>query len=239
MPKWIDRFFAPHLSKNLILVFLMLFGMACSSAKIDPSDPGALYRDAEEEISSEHYQIALDKLRSIRNKFPYSNYAIDAQLRIADVYYLQELFLESAGSYESFRDLHPTHTKAPYAMYRIAKSYLNDAPSNIARDMTSAQKAMDAYLTFIKRYPDAKELLEAREDVAKLRELLAEKEFYIANFYLKRNYDDSAKPRFKKLIELYPDTNAAASAQEKLLEVESRAKPEGLAGDGKSDNHQR
>jgi outer membrane protein assembly factor BamD len=226
MPKWISI-------RQLFLVLLIVAG--CSGAKIDPNDPGALYKEAEEEIQGEHYIIALEKLRSIRNKFPYSKYSVDAQLRIADVYYLQELFPEAAGSYESFRDLHPNHEKASYASYRIAKAYLNDTPSNIARDQTSAQKAMEAYLGFMKRFPNAKEAAEARKDVEELKEQLATKELYVANYYFKRNHHDSAKPRYKKILELYPESKAALTAKEKLARIESRAPAEGLS-DGQSDS---
>ncbi len=219
-----------------VLTALALSAFAgCSGAKIDPNDPAALYKEAEEEIQSEHYLVALEKLRNVRNKFPYSKYAVEAQLRIADVYYFQELFPEAAASYESFRDLHPTHEKASYATYRIAKSYFNDTPSNIARDLVSAQKAVEAYQNFIKRYPAAAESPEAKDDVLKLKELLAKKELYIANFYYKRDYYDSAKPRYKKILDLYPDTSTAEEAKEKLARIESRAQAEGLSENGPSD----
>src|SRR6476619_147606 len=102
----------------------------CSGKAIDENDPAALYKDAEDDIKNDHYQIAIDKLRSIRNKFPYSKYAVDAQLRLADVYFLQEDFAEAAAAYETFRDLHPKHEKTSYAMFRIGKSYYKDSPTN-------------------------------------------------------------------------------------------------------------
>ena len=61
----------------------------------------------------------IDKLKIIKNKYPYSKYALDASLRLADVYFLQESYTEAALAYESFRDLHPKHEKVPYAMFRI------------------------------------------------------------------------------------------------------------------------
>src|SRR5437870_1063058 len=83
--------------------------VGCSGKAIDENDPGALYGEAEEDIKNDHYQIAIDKLRAIKNKYPYSKFAVDAQLRIADVYFLQESWGEAATSYEAFRDLHPKH----------------------------------------------------------------------------------------------------------------------------------
>jgi outer membrane protein assembly factor BamD len=192
----------------------------CSSAPVNEGDPASLYKDAQEDIKNDHYQIALDKLRTIRNKFPYSKYSVDAQLRIADVYYLQEDYAEAAASYETFRDLHPKHEKTHYAMFRIGKSYFKDSPSTVARDLSPTQKAADAYQEFLRRYPYAPEAQEARDDLAAARKLLAKKELYIGDFYYKRDYYESAKPRYQRLIELYPETPAATEAKEKLEKIQ-------------------
>jgi outer membrane protein assembly factor BamD len=209
-----------------LTVLLIVSSGGCSSTPIDESDPASLLKDAEEDIESDHYQIAIDKLRTIKNKFPYSKYAVDAQLRIADVFYLQEAYGDAAASYEAFRDLHPRHEKTPYAMFKIGKSHLHDAPRNVARDLIPAQKALSAFNDFISRYPTAPEATEAKEDISQLRNLLAEKEFYIGDFYFKRDYYDSAKPRYKKVIELYPETDAAKKAEARLTKIDSLAKHE-------------
>ncbi|OFZ70323.1 MAG: hypothetical protein A3K03_03900 [Bdellovibrionales bacterium RIFOXYD1_FULL_44_7] len=189
---------------------------SCAGKDVDENDPAALYKEAEEEIEDEHYQMALDKFRTVKNKFPYSKYAIDAQMRIADVYFLQESFAEAAQAYESFRDLHPKHERLPYAMYRIGKSYQQDTPGNIARDLTAAQKALDAYQEFIRRFPNTPEATVAKKDISELRKTLAEKELYIGNFYFKRDQPDAARNRFVKLLDAYPETMAAKEAKIKL-----------------------
>jgi outer membrane protein assembly factor BamD len=194
--------------------------LGCSGKSVEENDPSALLKEAEEDVKSDHYQIAIEKLRSIKNKFPYSNYATEAQLRIADVYFLQESYGEAAVAYEAFRDLHPKHEKVPYAMFRTGKAYFNDIPGTIARDMTPANKALEAYSEFLKRFPNAPESADARKDLAEIRRLLAEKELYIANFYFKRDFYDSAKPRYKKILDTYPETAAANEAREKLARIE-------------------
>ena len=210
--------------KTLILLgtlsAILVAGFGCSGAKVDESDPAALYKEAEEEIKSDHYQIAIDKLRVIKNKFHYSKYSIDAQLRIADVYFLQETYAEAATAYETFRDLHPKHEKTPYAMFRMGLSHFNDIPSPIARDLTPGQKAIDAFNEFLKKYPQAPEAAEAKEKVQEARKLLAEKELYIANFYYRGDDYSSAKTRYAKILDLYPETESAAKAKERLVKIE-------------------
>jgi outer membrane protein assembly factor BamD len=212
------------------LVFSLLISLSivgaftrCASKAVNESDPASLYQDAEEEIKSDHYQMAIEKLRMIKNKFPYSKYSLQAQLRMADVLFMQELYSEAAVSYEAFRDLHPKHEKVGYAMFRTAKSHFNDIPSPISRDLTPAYKAQEAYNDFLKRFPQAPEAEEGRKDLAETRRILSEKELYIADFYAKRDFAESAKPRYEKVIALYPETAAAKTAGEKLPKIEKQA----------------
>jgi outer membrane protein assembly factor BamD len=197
---------------------------------VDENDPAALLKEADEEIKSDHYQIAIDKLKEIKNKFPYSKYSIDAQLKLADVYFLQESYPDAAAAYETFRDLHPKHEKVSYAMYRIGKSYYMDMPDPISRDMTPAKKAMDAYLEFLRRFPQSTDAPDAQKDLADIRKKLSEKELYIADFYFKRDFYDSAKPRYEKVIELYPETDAAKTAQSQIARIETIKKNDPHAG---------
>jgi len=202
----------------LILAAPSFFG--CAGHQVDENDPVSLLKDAEEEIKSDHYQMALDKLRAIKNRFPYSSAAVDAQLRIADVYFLQESYAEAAGSYETFRDLHPKHEKLPYVMYRIGRSYLGDAPDLVERDLSPARKALDAFEDFVRRFPNAPEAAEAQKDIARVRQLLAEKEMYVGDFYYRRKFYESARPRYMKVIELYPNSMAATNAKARLAELD-------------------
>ncbi len=205
---------------QILACFLLVFGMArCASVDISGNDPAKIYEEAEQDIKNDKLLTAVDRLKLVKNKFPYSHYAVDAQLRLADVYFLQESYAEAAASYEVFRDLHPKHPRTPYAMYRVAKSHYMDAPSNNARDLTSAQHAVDAYNDFLKRFPDAEESAEARKDLTECREKLAAKELYIADFYFKDDFHGSARARYEKVIALYPDTKAGREALEKLPKV--------------------
>ncbi len=207
---------------HLLVLFLIVWTAACSSIHIDENDPASLYKEAQGDIESDHYQIAIDKLRAIKNKFPYSSYASECQLRIADVYYMQDLFAEAAVNYQIFKDLHPKHPKVPYAMFRVAKSYYKDAPTLIDRDLTPLKKSQDAYNEFIARFPSAPEAIEARKDIAEIKSKLAAKELLIGEFYIRRNLFESAKPRLEKVAANFPDTEEAKLALKKLDYVNQR-----------------
>lgn len=226
-------------SHLLPLILLTSLGLAafsgCAGKPVDETDPAALYEEANQEIASDHYQVAVEKLRAIKNKFPYSKYATEAQLRIADVYFLQESYGEAAIAYESFRDLHPKHEKVPYAMFRVAKSYYSDNPGHIGRDQTPAAKALDAYGDFLRQFPAAPEAVEAQKDVKDIRNLLAQKELYVANFYYHDGDHLAAQGRYNKILELFGDTESAAIAKERLasLEKDDRKKDDAKKDDAK------
>jgi outer membrane protein assembly factor BamD len=94
--------------------------------------------------------------------------------------------------------LHPKHPKVAYAMFRIGLSYFNDLPSTVARDLTDASKAQDAFNEFLRRFPTDPNAADARKDLADCRKELAEKELYIANFY----FTTTAQLAKDKLIQI-------------------------------------
>jgi outer membrane protein assembly factor BamD len=200
-----------------------VFG-ACSSSKVADESPEAIYNDAEAEIKGDRYQVAIEKLRMLKSKFPYSRFAAEAQLRVADVYFKQELFQEAALAYEAFRDLHPKHERAAYALFRVGESYQSDMPGNVARDLSSGKKALEAYEDFMKQYPSDERAAQAKESLGVVRSILARKELLVANFYYRENQYDSAKGRYEKILKIYPETDSATEAQERLKISEEKLK---------------
>jgi outer membrane protein assembly factor BamD len=213
----------PRRFLHVAIVFSLTWAglSGCAGKAVDPSDPAQLYQDAEDEIKSDHYQMAIDKLRVIKNKFPYSKYSVDAQLRIADVLFLQESYAEAASAYETFRDLHPRHEKVAYAMFRAGKSYFLDIPDPLSRDLAPAQRSLDAYNELLQRFPAGEHIEEAKKDVAECRRTLAGKEIYIGDFYYKRDHLASAKPRYEKVVALFPETEAATKARERIAKIDA------------------
>lgn len=209
-------------SSSLLSILLAVFLASCAGTPVEEDDPKTLFQDAEEEVSSNHYQLAIDKFRVIKNKFPYSKYGVDAELRIADVYFLEESFSEAAMSYESFEELHPKHEKVAYAMFRAGRSYFNDMPTEVARDLSAAQRALEAYRNFLIKFPKDAHAAEAKADIEGIRNLLAKKELYVGDFYFKRKHYEAAAERYRRAIDLYPGTPVKKEAKDKLAKAEEK-----------------
>ena len=214
---------APNLIRSLLKLFTLAsiaLALACSEAATKKDDPAELFKEAEQEISNDHYMLAIDKLREVKNKFPYSKYAVEAQLRLGDVYFLQESFSEAASTYEAFRDLHPKHEKVSHALFRAGKSHFNETPDEVSRDLSAANQSLRVYAEFLRKFPSDPNANEARKDVATLEERLAEKTFRIAEFYFKRKQLLAAKARYAEIIEQYPQTLVAKTAKTRAAKCE-------------------
>ena len=59
------------------------------------------------------YQDAIDKFQEVVDNYPYSEYAVAAELKIADSYFEQERWDEALSYYRDFAELHPEHEKVP------------------------------------------------------------------------------------------------------------------------------
>ncbi|MBS1959358.1 MAG: outer membrane protein assembly factor BamD [Bdellovibrionales bacterium] len=203
-------------SKLTVLCLLALAFHGCASKSINESDPGDLYKDAETDISNDRYLLALDKLRIVKSKFSYSSYGALAQMRIGDVYFLQESYPEAASAYETFVELYPKHEKAGYGIFRAGESYFMDIPSTIARDLRSAESAINSFTSYLKKYPTGEYAKKAKDFKAKAYNKLAEKEFDIAQFYIRRKKADAARTRLQKILDLYGESEVAVKAKELL-----------------------
>jgi len=189
-------------------VFMLLVAWVvtgCSHKEVNPDDPDAVFADAEEAFQEEKYLLALEKYRDVKNRFPYSARAADAEMRIADTLYSQESYLEAASAYEIFRELHPSHSKSDYVQYRIAMSYYSQIPGNSARDLTAAHRAIDEFNRLAEKFPGSRYVSEARQLVAEARRRLAEHENYVADFYFQRKHYLSASYRYSALLQDYPN----------------------------------
>lgn len=188
-----------------VLFSLLLLATGCAHEQRDPNNPETVYKEAEEALKDERFLIAIDKLRDLKNRFPYSRRAVDAELMTADAYFAQESFLEAESAYEIFRELHPTHPKAEYVQFRIGMSYFNMIPENPAQDLSAAYRAIESFEMLLNRFPASEYAPQAREHIQNARRKLAGREIYIADFYYDRRHYLSASYRYSALLKDFGD----------------------------------
>ncbi len=187
--------------------------VGCSSGeKYDTSTPEGAFKQAEEYEKDERYEESIAKYSDVKNKFPYSKLATQAELKIADVNFKREAFIEAQSAYQLFKEFHPKHPQSDYVTFRLALSYFNQLPATIDRDLTVAEKAILYFDEVIASYPNSPHVPEAREKRGTSMKMLADKEMYIANFYAKKKMFDSAMKRFETVLKKYPNVGLDAQA---------------------------
>lgn len=177
-PKYIWEILA-----NILILALCL--TSCATPDKGPPTPESRFQEAKATFDDGAYDLAIQQLGEFKSRHPYSNYAILADLYIADSYFKLDEFSEAVASYTQFAKLHPKHPKADYAMFRIGESYWVDAPEAVDREQDLTQKAIDSWQRMIAAYPNSPYVGKAKEYIKRGQERIARSYEFIAKFYCK------------------------------------------------------
>jgi outer membrane protein assembly factor BamD len=166
-------------------------------------------------VDTTRYKKAINTFQDIIDNYPYSDYAVLAELRIADAFYDQERWEEALTYYRDFAELHPTHEKVPYTILRAALCHYNQS-NDARRDQTASRQALVHLDQVISRYPHSPEAAQAEALWKELRTRLARHVMGIADFYMDRDEFQSAADRYRSVLNEYPGLGLDAEALYKL-----------------------
>ena len=207
--------------RNLSLLSIFILSIVISSCSSNEEMPDErllekeLYDQAQLRLKNENFSTAIRSLEALESRFPFGRYAEQAQAELIYAYYMNSQFEASQSAAERFINLHPRHTHSGYAYYmKGLASFTDDSglfsryfQSDLAkREVVMAQQSFDELSDFIARYPDSKYVPHAKQRMIYLRNLLAQHEIYVADFYMKRGAYLAAIGRAKYVIEHLPNT---------------------------------
>lgn len=207
---------------SILIAALALAGCAGKKWRAD-APPEELYRLAQAAVEDRDFDDARKLLDQIRDQYPFSRYAADAELLGADASFDEKKYEEAAAAYRSFGELHPTHPKAPYAMYRRGLSY-EEITHPADRDQTATRDAVEAFQKLLYANPDSEYAPEARKQLTELRERLAAHELYVAKYYIRRKQTAAALQRLQRLVQDYPEAPQRDEALRLALELQTARK---------------
>lgn len=161
------------------------------------------------------YEKAIDRFQSVIDNYPYSDYAVLSELRIADAYFQQKRWDEALAYYREFGELHPDHEKVPYTIFRSALCYTSQSLKP-ERDQTATREALATLDLLISRYPRAPEVEQAERMWKELRTRLGRHELIVGDFYMKHKEHQSAANRYRTVLNDYPGLGLDAEALYKL-----------------------
>jgi outer membrane protein assembly factor BamD len=178
------------------------------SAKPDPT-ADALYEEGTRFLAEKRYVRAIDLLTKLKTEHPFSPLVTDAELKIADAYYLNQQYPEAINAFKEFHSLHPTNENIPFVLYRLGQAHL-DQFTAIDRDQKNTEIAKSYFENVIQNYPKSPYAIEARDKLGKAVGYLAEHEFNVATFYMQQEKYPAARERFEEIVRKYRGTPVAA-----------------------------
>lgn len=164
------------------------------------------------ELDAKDWVAASKYFGFIKSRFPYSKYAVLAELRLADAEFGAEQYLEAIDSYRLFIRFHPTHEMVAngYATFRIGDGYAKQLsgdfwlfPPSYEKDQSSTEDAANELKTFLDKYPDSPYRAKAKEILVKVGKRLADHEWYVARYYWDRGKPMGTVIRLRRLLERY------------------------------------
>jgi outer membrane protein assembly factor BamD len=170
------------------------------------------YEKGLKELDNKDWIAASKYFGFIKSRFPYSKYAVLAELRLADAEFGAEQYIEAIDSYRLFIKFHPTHEMVAngYANFRIGESYYKQLPGDwwlfppsFEKDQSSTEDAANELKSFLDKYPDSPYRDKAKEIIVHVGKRLADHEWYVARYYWDRGKPMGTVLRLRRLLERY------------------------------------
>lgn len=187
---------------SVLLTALLLNGCATTTPTNMSSE--AMYKEGEQFFQRERYEDAIAQWKKVKESYQSPELVAQAEINIANAYFLNGDYIESAAAYEDFRKMHPGHAQAGFSLYRQGLSYYKQI-HGIDTDQTPVKNALTIFESYPKLYPTGEQLGDVQEKIRDCRDKQLQYEIYVGRFYLKTGAYKSAIGRFESAIATFQD----------------------------------
>ena len=176
-------------------------------AGIDSKQPDkGLYDRAMDAMQHGRYTEARSLLETLINTYQESEYIARAKLALGDSWYAEggtAAWTQAEAQYKDFQVFYPNMPEAAEAQLKVATIHYRQM-EKADRDFSQAMRASEEYRNLVQQYPDSPLVPEAKQRLREVQEVLADRQFRIANFYYLRDNFAAAQARLQSLIDSYP-----------------------------------
>lgn len=183
--------------------------------------PERLYAEAHDEMASGNRQSAIKMLEKLEARYPFGQWAEQAQLDIAWAHFKENERELSLAAIDRFMKLHPNHAAYDYALYLKGLVNFNEQQGLMARlgsqdlserDQAALRESFDAFKDLITRFPDSKYTPDAEARMRYLVNSMARGKVHIARYYYNRGAYVAAANRAQEVIRDYQEAPALEEA---------------------------
>lgn len=191
-----------------------------------------LYKLARRSLDSADFQGALKRYDQILLRYPFTDYATQAELEMVYAKYRSFDADGAISAADRFLKEHPRHPQVDYVYYikglvnyQRNESVFEWIVDSSRQDVTSAQRAFDDFAMLTQKYPNSRYASDARERMIYLRNRIAAHELSVVKYYERRGAHLAAAKRAEKILQDYP---GAPTTLETLTLLEGAYREAGL-----------
>lgn len=215
--------FNKTLSRFLTIAGFYTVLTACSNQPtVEPDLPEKEYfQKAQEALDNGLPTTASEQLKELETRYPFGEYTITARLDLIYAQFEAGNYAAAHGTAERFIKNYPENSSIDYAYYMRGLSTYKGAESFLGRyldldpakrDTSEFKKAFSEFSDFLSRFPRSEYAADAKARMINLRNMLAEQEVAVAQYYFKRKAPLSALRRGQEVIQNYPSTPSVEDA---------------------------
>ena len=197
-----------------VLLSVLVASVACTNKKVNnplanvgsKQPDKVLFDRAMDAMKHNRFDVARMTMQTLINTYPDSEYIARAKLGVADSWYAEggsASLAQAEAEYKDFITFFPNMPEAAEAQLKIANIHYQEMEKP-DRDFTHAMRAQDEYRQLILQWPDSKLVPEAKQRLMQVQEVIAEREYQVGAFYLKRLSYAAAIARLQSLVDRYP-----------------------------------
>jgi outer membrane protein assembly factor BamD len=201
-----------------------------------------LYRESHDLLRSGSYAKAERYYQRLVARFPFGPYTEQATLELAYAQYKNGKPEDATSTLDRFIRTYPRHPHIDYAYY--LKGVVNfDRDITLftralrldmsSRDLGAPVQSINDFTEVIRRYPNSRYAVDARQRIVYLRNVLARHELNVGLYYFRRGAWVSATNRAKYLLETYPQSEYDGDAVALMAASYSKLGQQTLADDAR------
>lgn len=204
----------------IVLASIITVVSGCSSLTDTTTDfqnqtAGQIYQGGERALAKNEYSRAIKHFEALDTLYPFTENTEQAQLDLMYAYYQSGDNASAAATAERFIRLYPRSTHTDYAYYLKGLAnfeqdrgwFLRYAWVDLSkRDPGSMRQAFNDFSQLVQLYPHSPYAPDARQRMIYLRNMFAEYELHVADYYFKRGAFVAAANRANYLVQHFDGT---------------------------------
>jgi outer membrane protein assembly factor BamD len=211
--------------RSLPILIALLAALLAGCGNNDERDEGLsaeeLYDEASRALQAQNFPQAIQLYRVLTIRYPFGRHAEQAMLDMAYAQFRGGRGDQATETLNRFLRTYPTHPNVDYAWYlkgvvnyEETMSFLRRLmPGRAAdRDQQAAAQAFRDFQELIRRHPDSRYVADARQRMVFLRNIMAEYEVQVGEYYERRKAWIASLNRARYVIETYPGAPGTVDA---------------------------